>query len=200
MMNLRNAAGFIGLCLLLALPSLAVTDEELVDIAKRAASVAAQQPAAGHLKSWGLPSGSAAATQVAPLANIANFVTVGQALAPISQFQPTPCFGCLTTTANPNTLGLTLPLAFVPPSVSAVQYTFVWEDLFWNDLVTASFVILRGSTVIDVFSVSAPIFPSIWSFNWVNPPPAPTGTYAVVGILNYGTRETSSIVHFLVAH
>jgi len=191
-------AGLLGLVLLMPLSSFAATesDDELIKIAQKAVQGAPKQKAgANSFRSYAVP---AAQTSVTSNPMIGMFVTLGEAVAPLNQFQPTPCFGCLITTADPNTFGITLPSAIVAKG-SAIQYVYTWQDVTWNDLVTASFVIMNGSKVINVASVQGFLAPAIYSFQWPTNAPYQAGeNFSVVAIINYGTHSISAVQHFAV--
>jgi hypothetical protein len=191
-------AGLLGLGMVMPLSSFAATvsDDELIKIAQKAVQNAPKQKAGvSNLRSYAVP---AAQTSVTSNPMIGMFVTLGEAVAPLNQFQPTPCFGCLITTASPNTFGITLPSAIVSKG-SAIQYVYTWQDVTWNDLVTASFVIMNGSKVINVASFQGFLEPSIWSLNWPTNAPYQAGeNFSVVAIVNYGTHSISSVQHYAV--
>jgi len=191
-------AGVIGLGMILPLSGFAstVSDEELIKIAKQAIQGAKKQPAGSNLKGYAVPAAQTSSITSNPM--IGMFVTLGEAVAPLNQFQPTPCFGCLITTGSPNTFGVTLPSAIINHG-SAIQYVYTWQDVSWSDLVTASFVVMNGSKVINVASFQGFLFPSIWSLNWpTNAPYQTGGNFSVVAIVNYGTHSISSVQHYAV--
>jgi len=191
-------AGMLGLGMILPLSSFAATasDEELIKIAQKAVEGAPKQKAgANNLRSYAVP---AAQTSVTSNPMIGMFVTLGEAVAPLNQFQPTPCFGCLITTASPNTFGVTLPSAIVSKG-SAIEYAYTFQDVTWNDVVTFSFVIMNGSKVINVESFQGGIVPAIWTDFWPTNAPYTAGeNFSVVAIVNYGTHSISSVQHFAV--
>lgn len=107
---------------------------------------------------------------------IPGIVTVGAALAPISQAQPTPCFGCLITTTSGNTFGVALPIGVIPSGTPLLQFVETFDNQTYNGFVTLSLVILNGNNVLSVASVSGFIYPSIWSVYYLQNTPTVTGT------------------------
>lgn len=204
-MKSKYLAGILALGLLLPAAGFAAepTDDQLVQIAIDAVQSGDFHTATTGLglKAFGAPT-VMTSPAASPAAILANFVTVGAALAPRNAQQPTPCFGCLTTTTSPNTLGLTLPLSFVTRATTpTVQFTFAFQDNSWNNVANLSFVLIRGSTVFNVVSIQgAFLYPSNWVYYWTTATPLTTGdTYTVVGLVNYGNHGVAtSVTHFAI--
>ncbi len=151
-----------------------LTPKQLAAIYAAIAKQAPAAPAAGQLVSAPLPGPAPTAGQTPAI--IPGVVTVGAALAPINQFQPTPCFGCLTTTTSFNTFGINLPIGVVPSGTPLLQFVETFDNQTYNGNVTLSMVVLNGNQVLSVSSVSGFIYPSIWSVYYLQNTPTVTGT------------------------
>ena len=102
--------------------------------------------------------------------------TVSEALAGLTDPQPTPCFGCLITTDNPNTFGIALPANVFSSSQGPLQFVQTFQNIGYTGNVTLSLVILNGNQVIAVNSLSGGIYPSTWYVYYLFDTPTITGT------------------------
>ena len=154
------------------------------------AAIAKNPPSApvhGQMSSTPLPGSNIPAAGLPMI--VPSFVTVGVALAPITSFQPTPCFGCLTTTNSGNTFGVTLPQPVIPTGTTLIQFVETFESNTYSGPVTLSVVVLNGTQVLSVSSVSGFIFPSIWSVFFLQDTPKVTNTeLTAVAVITYGNN------------
>jgi hypothetical protein len=149
-----------------------LTPKQLAAVLAAVAKTHPTSPIQGQLIATASGTAPAAGTP----AIIPGIVTVGAALATFGQFQPAPCFGCLVTTASPNTFGIALPVGVVPSGNPILQFVETFDNQTYNGFVTLSLVVLNGDKVLSVGAVSGFIYPAIWCVYYLQNTPSITGS------------------------
>jgi hypothetical protein len=164
-----------------------LTAKQLAAVIKAVKNHKPSNPLPGQLKAY--PSAPVPAAGDLP-AIIPGLVTVGAAQGALGDAQPTPCFGCLTTTSSPDTFGLALPIGAVPAGTPLLQFVETFDNQTYNNLVTLSLVVLNGDTVLSVSAVSGFIYPSIWSVYYLVNTPTVTGSKLTgVAVITTGVNQ-----------
>lgn len=158
-----------------------------------------QAPAAGQLVARSLPAGTVTPSSTLPVI-APGLWTVGTALADIGDFQPTPCFGCLTTTDSLDTFGIALPANVFASGSNTLQFVQTFQNLAYTGPVTLSLVILNGNKVIAVSSLSGGIYPATWYVYYLQPTPTVTGTtLQAAAVITVGTiNQVRSLPFYIV--
>ena len=176
----KFAIACAGFALLLANPIFAdnASDAAAEAAALKAIKAAAANGNAGVAKA--MPNSGltvAATTGVPPL--IGNFILIGADELSAGL----PCFFCAPAPAGGFGVALTIPVGYVPSSLVAIDYSFMFQDVSVTGICTLGFALVQGTTVLDAAAFKVGLYPSTWVVTFPRTRPAATGSATAVGLV-----------------
>jgi hypothetical protein len=123
-------------------------------IAQTADDAAVEQAALAAIAATPVTADAAVTTTVlAPLADLAPATApaiIASMIVPSPVQTGVPCFSCAPSpTPLTDSLGLSVPYAYIPTTFTTVQYTLEWTDLSYSGSCTVSFALMQGTTKLD---------------------------------------------------
>jgi hypothetical protein len=86
-----------------------------------------------------------------------------------------PCFFCAPAPAGGFGVALTIPVGYVPSSLTTIDYSFMFQDVSVTSVCTLGIALVQGTTVLDAAAFKLGLYPSTWVVTSPAPGPPPRG-------------------------
>lgn len=108
---------------------------------------------------------------------VGNFIVVGddELSAGI------PCFFCAPAPGGGFGLAVTVPIGYIPTSLSTLDYTYAFQDVSVSGVCTLAVALMQGNNVLDVAAFPAAIYPSTWVVTFPRSRPNASGMATAIG-------------------
>jgi opacity protein-like surface antigen len=182
---------FLIVCAGAALLASSVFAADAREDAMEAAAFKAAKAAALNAKSGSVIAVPTPGMAVTPASGtppvIGNFILVGAD----ELGNGIPCYYCAPSPNGGYGVALTIPMGYIPSTVTSIDYSFMFQDVTENGVCVLAFAAMQGTTVLDSAGFSYPIYPSVWVVTFPRTTPTVSGPISAFGyVICNGVQQT----------